>query len=289
MSVFYYALDCMRLYVGPDLEQTWPQPTLREILQSATRFCSLSWAGVVTTQHHQYTSEDELPHRCLEVNYIYALLHHGYGFPMHTRKITYALEVNGMDAEWTLGFALLQASVNMNERETETTMDTRNRELDGPCDQTHLAINALDLTGDKMPHKYNVEPLPSQQSSKHQLHGLGSYEDQNICTDTQQNSPQIGNQTSNASDFNFYLILLWNIKKEMNLVVSFIRNKIGAVIASLVTAIFLCCCFFSCTPSLCPHHNSTPFFSKGLWWWRYGKCIQHTELSQENSIGVPYS
>ena len=43
------------------------------------------------------TSEEGLPHRCIEVVYMITLLRDGYGFPEHSRNVTYALEADGME------------------------------------------------------------------------------------------------------------------------------------------------------------------------------------------------
>lgn len=44
-----------------------------------------------------HTSEEGLPHRCVEVVYMTTLLRDGYGFPEHSRNVTYALEADGME------------------------------------------------------------------------------------------------------------------------------------------------------------------------------------------------
>ncbi|CAN0526712.1 unnamed protein product, partial [Ectocarpus sp. 8 AP-2014] len=43
------------------------------------------------------TSEEGLPHRCVEVVYMTTLLRDAYGFPEHSRNVTYALEADGME------------------------------------------------------------------------------------------------------------------------------------------------------------------------------------------------
>lgn len=71
-------------------------------------FCSMDWMedGKHLKSRHKYTSDDRLQFRCLEANYILALLRHGFGFEPHHRNITLALEVKGTEVEWTLGYAL---------------------------------------------------------------------------------------------------------------------------------------------------------------------------------------
>jgi hypothetical protein len=54
------------------------------------------------------TNEDKLPNRCVEALYITTLLEDGFGFRGTHRGITLALEVDGTEVEWTLGFALAE-------------------------------------------------------------------------------------------------------------------------------------------------------------------------------------
>ena len=47
---------------------------------------------------HEFTGSVEgLAHRCVEVVYMTTLLRDGYGFPEHSRDVTYALESDGME------------------------------------------------------------------------------------------------------------------------------------------------------------------------------------------------
>jgi len=76
------------------------------VLDTARTFCSLPWGQVETASPHTWTWEDQLPHRCFEAVYITTILQDAYGFDPDARAITYALEVGGMEVEWTLGYAL---------------------------------------------------------------------------------------------------------------------------------------------------------------------------------------
>lgn len=40
--------------------------------------------------------------------YIHTVLKHGFGFPGPSRSISFVLDVEGMEVEWTLGFALAE-------------------------------------------------------------------------------------------------------------------------------------------------------------------------------------
>ncbi|CAM9552088.1 unnamed protein product [Pylaiella littoralis] len=114
MSVFFYATHCLHK-LGPAGLSGWPTPTLVGMRAAAREFCAMDWGAV---QHRKDTlsaedslfdtSEEGLPHRCLEVVYMTTLLRDGYGFPENSRNVTFALEADGMELEWTLGYALAE-------------------------------------------------------------------------------------------------------------------------------------------------------------------------------------
>lgn len=97
MSVYFYALDCMR-HVGPYPIGSWPKPNLNELEMAAIQFCSWSWPElydeVVNHRPHPYTREGQLHERCFESLYIITLLEKGFAFDKTERTITYALEVS---------------------------------------------------------------------------------------------------------------------------------------------------------------------------------------------------
>jgi len=107
MSAYFYALDCVR-QLGPEPMHNWPTPTIDELEVSIDYFCSMNWAngGADLKSRHQYTSDDRLPYRCVEAVYIVTLLEFGFGFHRNHRNVTYALEVNGAEVEWALGYSL---------------------------------------------------------------------------------------------------------------------------------------------------------------------------------------
>mmetsp|Transcript_21664 Transcript_21664/g.49277 ORF Transcript_21664/g.49277 Transcript_21664/m.49277 type:complete len:153 (+) Transcript_21664:1092-1550(+) len=109
MSLYFFALDCMRV-VGKDqvLEKEWPNPTINELHDALEKFCSLPWKRLedATDTLHTYTDTQTLPHRCLEVVYMTVLLRDGYGIDPSSRGITYAFDVGGLEVEWTLGLVL---------------------------------------------------------------------------------------------------------------------------------------------------------------------------------------
>jgi hypothetical protein len=96
MSVYFFALDCMRHMIDPMMLEHWPKPTLAEVEEAAIQFCSQHWSKVSELFHqdrHPYTRDIQLHDRCFESLYIITLLEKGFGFDRHERTITYALEV----------------------------------------------------------------------------------------------------------------------------------------------------------------------------------------------------
>jgi hypothetical protein len=111
MSVYFYALDCIRHFTIADSNVHWPRPTINEIYSSTISFCSQNWTYMDThgrENKHAYTSHRQLPNRCLEGLYMAVLLEHVFGFHDESRSITLALTVKGTEVEWTLGFALTE-------------------------------------------------------------------------------------------------------------------------------------------------------------------------------------
>eukprot|EP00602_Paraphysomonas_sp_CaronLab_P008332 CAMPEP_0185022354 /NCGR_PEP_ID=MMETSP1103-20130426/5068_1 /TAXON_ID=36769 /ORGANISM="Paraphysomonas bandaiensis, Strain Caron Lab Isolate" /LENGTH=493 /DNA_ID=CAMNT_0027554387 /DNA_START=10 /DNA_END=1491 /DNA_ORIENTATION=+ len=110
MSLYYFALDCVR-HLGLAELPNWPNSSVDELEEAALSFCGTDWDRVVKlhaeTQHPQ-TSNRKLPYRCVEALYITTLLEDGFGFRGSHRGITMALEVEGTEVEWTLGFALTE-------------------------------------------------------------------------------------------------------------------------------------------------------------------------------------
>jgi hypothetical protein len=118
MSIYFFALDCMRslshlLEDGDKHEHhfefanEWPKPSIKSLFTASQPFCALSWAEISQPHvSHKWTWDDQMPHRCFENVFIATLLKEGYGIHPLDRSITYALEVDGMEVEWTLGYML---------------------------------------------------------------------------------------------------------------------------------------------------------------------------------------
>jgi hypothetical protein len=79
---------------------------------------------------HKYTRSDQLQYRCLEGVYLLNLLENGFGFNRNSRNITLALDVKGHEAEWTLGFALAEISLPIEQfiRENNPSLDVLDME-----------------------------------------------------------------------------------------------------------------------------------------------------------------
>lgn len=120
MSVYFYALDCMR-QMGPEEIPHWyvfsklvhtsnkltrylhyflflrPKPSLSDLEMAAFQFCGWNWEELfdsfVNNNPHPFTRQSQLHDRCFESLYIITLLEKGFGFDRHERSITFALEV----------------------------------------------------------------------------------------------------------------------------------------------------------------------------------------------------
>lgn len=133
MSVYFYALDAQRALLADALGQGagagalaqsaygaeggarerlqraldhWPTPSLEDLRAMSDAFCGIAFGDLRALPKHRYTADDQLSHRCVEVNWIAELLRSGLGLGEADRAVTYALEVSGMEVEWTLGFVI---------------------------------------------------------------------------------------------------------------------------------------------------------------------------------------
>lgn len=88
-----------------------PNPSIDDLEDASLQFCDIPWNEIYSSHQnnsHQMTNDDKLPNRCVEALYITTLLEDGFGFRGTHRGITLALEVDGTEVEWTLGFALAE-------------------------------------------------------------------------------------------------------------------------------------------------------------------------------------
>lgn len=112
MSVYYFANDAVRTLGDPSLLDSWPSPTVGELNHAADKFCEIPWPGQPGeytsewSKKHAYSGNSQLPHRCFETLYMSMLLEHGFGFDPEARHLTLALDMDGHEVEWTLGFTL---------------------------------------------------------------------------------------------------------------------------------------------------------------------------------------
>jgi len=134
MSVYFYAFDCIRHH-GPQPLPSWPNPTIQELSEAADQFCSIQWADLQKKfegdEKHLYTRTMQLPFRCLEALYMVTLLESGFGFSTDKRQITLALEVQGKEVEWTLGFALAEIHYEDTPVEVTSSQLIRDEEVKG--------------------------------------------------------------------------------------------------------------------------------------------------------------
>jgi len=132
MSVYFFAVDCLR-HLGPNfsaaasesypaassaisieaaqaISLSWPQPSVSELTAAAVGFCAAPWARAVSLAaergDHEWTWSHQMPHRCFEAVFVASWLEHGLGLGAESRAVTYAVDMSGMEVEWTLGFAL---------------------------------------------------------------------------------------------------------------------------------------------------------------------------------------
>mmetsp|Transcript_43894 Transcript_43894/g.102578 ORF Transcript_43894/g.102578 Transcript_43894/m.102578 type:complete len:434 (+) Transcript_43894:102-1403(+) len=116
VSGLTYVADFVRWWLASNnlvhaLTESFPTPTLEELESAVDVLCKSQYSGIYElTQDkataHKYTDMDNLPYRCFQANYILVLLGEIYGFDRESRKVTFALEVEGEDLEWPLGALL---------------------------------------------------------------------------------------------------------------------------------------------------------------------------------------
>uniref|UniRef100_A0A7S3LIK7 Uncharacterized protein n=1 Tax=Aplanochytrium stocchinoi TaxID=215587 RepID=A0A7S3LIK7_9STRA len=137
MSAYYYAIDCMRVFLVHtlnsehkeslqsheeiiQLENEWPQPSIDIIRAASNVFCSLPWEYL--RDHldglHPVTPQRKLPHRCFDVSLVTSLLA-AYGFNTKKRDITFALNIKDIDIEWTIG-AFLEERMKLMQQQPVT-------------------------------------------------------------------------------------------------------------------------------------------------------------------------
>ena len=102
MSVYFYALDAVQ-HLGSVKLKHWPTPTLYELKEAVESFCETTGKkqrrGLIA---HRYTQDRNVPNRCVESMYM-VTPEHAFGYDEHGRNITFALNIEGQEVEWTLG------------------------------------------------------------------------------------------------------------------------------------------------------------------------------------------
>jgi hypothetical protein len=145
MSMHFYAVDCMRTLLPPSsaasaaLRDRWPQPSIDDISRAAVDWCQLTWSQLSAGQlgTHPLTSPEKLPHRCYDANYVATLLGpSGFGISTHEQRVTFSLEVDGTEVEWTLG-AFLHSRLHS----SATTAVDRLHAVSGPTSAVTMPAN----------------------------------------------------------------------------------------------------------------------------------------------------
>jgi hypothetical protein len=172
MSNYFYTLDSVRKFVSEvhleheaarALATSWPTPTLHELHEALPLFCDRSWE-LVLDQHesapHAYTLPHILPHRCLEAVYMTTLLRDGFGFDPHGRSITFALDVNDSEVEWTLGMALVLHSQRDHQAAAAERANPSFPDKEESCDSAQVEA-WVDNSADVRDDDDNERPLSS--------------------------------------------------------------------------------------------------------------------------------
>ena len=85
-----------------------PSSTLIDISVAGNTFCSLNWTEL-QQEYGSNPSWDYVTTYCFLNVYAVALLHHGYGLPLHSHEVTYLDSIGEVELSWTLG-AMLSAA-----------------------------------------------------------------------------------------------------------------------------------------------------------------------------------
>ncbi|KAJ1454168.1 nucleoside phosphatase family-domain-containing protein [Pelagophyceae sp. CCMP2097] len=96
---------------------TWPSPSLRTVHAAAKVFCATPWATLELVATSPARSWDafmgdadrravEFPRRCMDLAYIELLLGDVYRIDSDERALLVAVEMNGVELDWTLGAVL---------------------------------------------------------------------------------------------------------------------------------------------------------------------------------------
>lgn len=100
LHIFSYFYDRLYLFFGES-----SSPTLHEILDITNIVCQGPQVWDETLGELAIAELNERAEYCLDLSFIFGLLHHGYGIPLH-RQLKVAKTIKGRDLGWTLGAAL---------------------------------------------------------------------------------------------------------------------------------------------------------------------------------------
>lgn len=100
LHIFSYFYDRLYLFFGES-----SSPTLHDILNVTNIVCQGPKAWNQSLGQSAIEELEERAEYCLDLSFIFGLLHHGYGIPLH-RQLKVAKTIKGRDLGWTLGAAL---------------------------------------------------------------------------------------------------------------------------------------------------------------------------------------
>merc|ERR1719245_1458360 len=78
--------------------------------EMATKICNMTWDELRTSEYNNSYTQRYLSTYCRTMNYIYVLLHFGYGFPEENTPIIFANKHNDISITWTQGSILRDAN-----------------------------------------------------------------------------------------------------------------------------------------------------------------------------------
>jgi hypothetical protein len=160
-----------------------PNPSIDDLEDASLQFCDIPWNEIYSSHQnnsHQMTNDDKLPNRCVEALYITTLLEDGFGFRGTHRGITLALEVDGTEVEWTLGFALaeeLLESLHSNSFTSSSPDDQQKEEEEQISSEPSSSDQSTNETETGSPEEEQERDMSEEEKEERKMNGslLKSY------------------------------------------------------------------------------------------------------------------
>merc|ERR1712087_59358 len=83
---------------------------LGPIYETAVKICNMTWEELRTSEYNNSHTQKYLSTYCRTMNYVYVLLHFGYGFPDTNTPIIFASKHKDISITWTQGSILRDAN-----------------------------------------------------------------------------------------------------------------------------------------------------------------------------------